>query len=267
MNTGAIYGFALILFKILKELKPDYIGVVFDSKEPTFRHKRYKDYKATREKMPDEMVDQIPYIEKLVKAMSLPYIIMPTYEADDIIGTMALKHASKDILVCLVSGDKDLTQLIGDNVKTFTPKKGGEMEILDGEGVEKKFGVPPSRIIDLLSLMGDSSDNIPGVPGIGEKTALKLLREFGSLDNVLASPDKIEQKKLSQSVKENRELALLSRELTTIDTNVPIMLSLENLKPGIPMKNPLRNHFPNWNSSPLWKRSKPHPRMKRERNT
>lgn len=243
MNTSAIYGFASVLLKIIKEIKPDYIGVVFDSKEPTERHEKYGDYKATREKMPDEMVDQLPYIEKLVKAFSIPFIAVPKIEADDLIGSAAAKFAAKNLVVNIVSGDKDLMQLINNNVRLYNAKKAGEVEIYDAEGVKKKFGVGPEKIIDLLSLMGDSSDNIPGIPGVGPKTALKLLEQFGSLEEVLENSEKVSNKRISQLIKDNRGLALLSKDLVTIRKNIPLKVTLEDLRLTSPNNELLKELF------------------------
>ena len=243
LNTGAIYGFTTVLMKLLRETKPDFLACVFDSKEPTFRHKKFKEYKATREKMPDDMIEQLPYIERIVKGFNVPYLIYPTVEADDIIATLVDKNSEKDLNIFIVSGDKDLMQLVSERIKLFTPKKGGDSEIIDTDAVIKKFGVPPRKMIDLLSLMGDSSDNIPGVPGIGEKTALKLIQQFGTLDDILSNPDKIESKKISDSIKANKNLALLSRELIELEKNVPINNRVEDFKPGKPDEIALSDLF------------------------
>ena len=230
-NTSAPFGFTNSILKILRDENPDYIAVVFDTKAPTFRHKIYAEYKSTRAKMPEEMADSLPRIFEILKAMNMPVIEMDGYEADDIIGTLAKAAAKKGVKAVMVTGDKDFFQLVGKNIDILNPRTSGpEMEWLDPKGVEKKFGLPPEKIVDALALMGDKSDNIPGVPGIGEKTAIPLLQRFDSLEEILDEVDKIEQKGLREKIKENKESALFSKKLVTIDTKVPVELNLETFR-------------------------------------
>ncbi|UCD16881.1 MAG: DNA polymerase I, partial [Candidatus Zixiibacteriota bacterium] len=232
-NTSATFGFVNSLLKIMKEENPDYMAIVFDTKAPTFRHKMYPGYKATREKMPEELVVQLPRIREAAEALNLPYLEMEGYEADDIMGTLAREGERRGMNVWLVTGDKDFFQLVTDRIKIYNPQKGSvPPEQLDPQGVEEKFGVPPERIIDMLALMGDSSDNVPGIPGIGPKTAKSLLDQFGNLDTILSSTDKIQAKGTRNKVAKNREKAELSRKLVTIETSVPIAFSLKNMKRG-----------------------------------
>jgi len=232
-NTSATYGFVNSLMKIIRDEEPDYMAVVFDTKAPTFRHKMYEQYKATREKMPDELVVQIPRIHEAAEALNLPCLEKEGFEADDIIGTLAKEGEKRGMQVWLVTGDKDFYQLVSDRVRIYNPQKGANSaEKLDPEGVEKKFGVPPERVIDMLALMGDSSDNVPGVPGIGPKTAKTLLDQFGDLDSILAAPEKIKAKSARNKITENVDKAELSRKLVTIDTAVPIEFDLKDMKRG-----------------------------------
>jgi len=229
-NTSAAFGFANSLMKILKEEEPDYIGVVFDTKAPTFRHEIYKEYKSTRAKMPEEMVAQLPRIIELITAMNIPILEMDGFEADDLMGTLARRAKNKGLEVILVTGDKDFLQLVDEDIKVLNPRKSGEeIEIYDEKKVKEKFGVPPEKVTDLLGLMGDASDNVPGVPGVGEKTALELIQLFGDLENVLANADKVKRKNISQNLKEHSDLARLSKKLVTIETSVPFELDLNSL--------------------------------------
>ncbi len=222
-NISAVFGFAKTMIKILDEEKPDYFAVVFDTPEPTFRHKLFDEYKAQRPKMADEMVAQLPRIRQMLDALNVPVIAKPGYEADDVMGTLAKRASAAGIETILVTGDKDLMQLVGPLVKVFNPRKAGEeSEWLDSKGVEEKVGLPPSRIVDLLALMGDASDNIPGVPGIGPKTAVPLLQEFGSLEGVLENLDKVSNKRTLESLRANAHLARLSQQLATIHCDVPL---------------------------------------------
>jgi len=230
-NTSAIFGFSNSLYKILREENPDYMAVVFDTPAPTFRHKKFPDYKATREKMPDEMQPQIPKIKEVVEAFGIPVIELDGYEADDIMGTIAKSVKDKGFETFLVTGDKDFLQLIEDNIKIYNPKKGGEeSEIVDKINIEQKIGIKPEQVTDFLGLMGDSSDNVPGVPGIGPKTALQLLNEFGSVENIVKNKEKIKKENIKNKIKEFSEQAFLSRELVTIDTKVPVDIDVESLK-------------------------------------
>ena len=233
-NTSAIFGFVSSLIKILGEEKPEYIGVVFDTKEPTFRHKKYKEYKATREKMPEEMADQYPRIVEFVRAFNIPVLEMPGYEADDVIATMAKQAEQRGIETLMVTGDKDFMQLISPLIKMYVVRPGKDVEIFDLELLKERFELTPEQVIDFLALMGDKSDNIPGVPGIGEVTAKKLLKQFGSLDNLYANIDRVDKKAVRQKLIDGKESAYLSRELVTIDTSVPLDLKFDQLKADPP---------------------------------
>ena len=229
-TTSAIFGFSSSLMRLLKKENPEHIAVVFDTAEDTFRHEAYAEYKATREKMPDDMADQLPYVQDVVEAMRIPYLTKPGFEADDIIGTLARAAEKKDIKTYIVSGDKDFLQLVGPKTFLYNMKKANETEILGKEGPVKKWGIPPEHVIDFLALMGDSSDNVPGVPGVGEKTAGKLVQKFGSLEQIYDRIDEVTPPKLKDKLIENRELAELSKELVTIDVNVSLPVTVESLK-------------------------------------
>jgi len=232
-NTSATFGFLNSLMKIIREENPDYMAVAFDTKAPTFRHRMYDEYKSTRAKMPEELILQLPRIREATEALNLPALELEGYEADDIIGTLARAGEKKGMNVWIVSGDKDMFQLVSDNVMIYNPQKGSApAERLDASGVSRKFGVPPEMVVDALSLMGDSSDNVPGVPGIGPKTAQSLLKKYGSLDKILHDVEKLEPKGARRKISENVDKALLSRKLVTIETAVPIEFDLKSLKRG-----------------------------------
>ena len=230
-NTGAVYGFVTFLNRILSQEFPDHIAVVFDTGKPTFRHKAYKEYKATRQKMPDDMITQIPIIKEVVRAYNIPTIELDGYEADDIIGTLAKQAEREGALTFLVTPDKDFMQLVSETVKIYKPgKQGTDVEIVDCDGVKQKFGVMPEKVIEVMGLIGDSSDNIPGVPGIGEKTAIPLIQKYGSIEELYHHLDEIPQKGVRSKLETNKELAFLSRQLVTIDINVPLPVNFHSLK-------------------------------------
>jgi len=229
-NTSAIYGFVTALMKILDE-KPDHIAVVFDTREPTFRHELYPEYKATREKMPEDMAAQLDKLKEVVRAFNTPLLEQPGFEADDIMGTLARRAEREQVLTYLVTGDKDFMQLISPLIKMYRPGKGGsEMEIVEEKGVFEKFGVTPDRVIDVLALIGDKSDNVPGVPGIGEKTAIPLIQKYSSLENLYDHVDEIPQKGVREKLSTHRELAFLSKRLVTIETAVPVGIDFHSLR-------------------------------------
>ncbi|MFT8312744.1 MAG: DNA polymerase I [Clostridium sp.] len=231
LNTNAIYGFINMLFKMREELKPDYIVTTFDKKAPTFRHKEYKDYKAGRKKMPPELAEQFPVVKELLEKLAINIFEIEGFEADDLIGTLASFSRDRGIEVYIVTGDRDALQLAEDNVKIVINKKGmTEKEIYDKARMLQDYGVTPKQFIDVKGLMGDSSDNIPGVPGIGEKTALKLIKEYGSVENVLMNIENISGKKIKENLMEYREQAVFSKKLATIITSVPIEIDLEAIK-------------------------------------
>jgi len=230
-NTSAVYGFTTFLNKLLSDESPDYIAVISDTPAPTFRHKAYKDYKATRQKMPEDMVAQLAYLRDLVAAFQIPFVEMEGFEADDIMGTYAKRAAKDHVETFLVTGDKDFMQLVSDTVKMYRPgRRGDDVEIVGIEEVKKKFGVTPDKVVDVLGLIGDSSDNVPGVPGIGEKTAIPLIQQFGSIEGVYKNIDKIPQKGVRAKLDANKELALLSKQLVTIHTDVPVRVDFHSLK-------------------------------------
>jgi len=219
------------LNRILSQEFPDHIAVVFDTAKPTFRHEAYKEYKATRQKMPDDMITQIPIIKEVVRAYNIPVIEMDGYEADDIIGTLAKQAEREGALTFLVTPDKDFMQLVSDTTKIFKPgKQGTDIEIVDTDGVEQKFGVTPEKVIEVMGLIGDSSDNVPGVPGIGEKTAIPLIQKYGSIEELYRHLDEIPQKGVRAKLEANKELAFLSKRLVTIDINVSLPVNFHSLK-------------------------------------
>ena len=231
INTSGVYGFTATLLRILKSEKPDYIAVALDTSAPTFRHHKFPEYKATREKMPDELRDQIPVIRSMVEAFSIPILEKDGFEADDVIGTLSKQAEAEHVEVFMVTADKDFMQLVSPHIKMYSLNRSeGEPEILDPEGVEEKIGLPPEKITDYLGLMGDSSDNVPGIPGVGPKTALTLLEEFGSIEGIYQQLDQIKSQNIREKLTTHRQQALLSRELVTIDTGVALDIKIEDLK-------------------------------------
>lgn len=231
LHTNALYGFTAMLFKMQEEIKPNYIVCTFDRKAPTFRHEEYKDYKAGRKKMPPELGEQFPVLKELLELMSINIFEIDGFEADDLIGTLSKFAEKKDIEVYIVTGDRDALQLASDNIKVVITKKGmSEKEIYDSNRMVEEFGVTPTQFIDVKGLMGDSSDNIPGVPGIGEKTAYKLIQQYGSVENVLQNIGNISGAKIKNNLIEYREQAIFSKKLATIITNVPIDIDLDSIK-------------------------------------
>ena len=230
-NTSAIFGFVTTLLKILDEEKPAYVAVAFDTKEPTFRHILYQDYKATRQKMPEDMAAQMEKLKEVVRTFHTPLIEKPGYEADDIIGTLARRAEQEGVMTMIVTGDKDFMQLISPLIRMYKPGKTGDgADIVGEEGVREKFGVTPDKVIDVLGLTGDSSDNVPGVPGIGEKTAIPLIQKYGSMQKLYDHVEEIPQKGVREKLTKGKELAFLSRKLVTIDTNVPLDVDFHSLR-------------------------------------
>ena len=230
--TNAIYGFFNILFKLIDEDKPDYLGIAFDLKAPTFRHIKYDGYKGTRKGMPDELAEQMPALKELLSALNIKQYSFEGFEADDILGTLSRIAEENGMETIVVSGDRDLLQIASDKLKVRIPKtKGGKTETEDyyAADVIAKYGVTPSEFIDVKALMGDTSDNIPGVPSIGEKTAVKIIQEFKTVENAIENVDNIKPQKASKNLKEFREQALLSKFLATIVRDVPVELDLEHM--------------------------------------
>ena len=235
LHTNAIYGFLNILFKILNEESPDYLTVAFDVKALTFRHEMFKEYKGTRKPMPEELREQVPVMKEVLQAMGIRIIEQAGYEADDLLGTIAKRAEAEGIDVSLVSGDRDLLQIATDRIRIRIPKtKGGRTEIENyyAADVEAKYQVNPVQFIDLKALMGDTADNIPGVPKVGEKTATDLMVQFGSLDGIYEHIDEVTKKSVKESLIQNKDLAYLSRELATIKLDSPLTYSLEEARVG-----------------------------------
>lgn len=232
LHTNAIFGFTNMLFKLIDTYKPTHISVAFDKKAPTFRHLEYKEYKAGRKKMPDELKQQLEPLKNLLDAFNINRLEIEGYEADDIIGTVSLKAEQDGYKVYIVTGDKDAIQLASKTTTTLITKKGvGEVEEYDFNEVEKKYGMTPTQFIDLKGLMGDKSDNIPGVPGIGEVTGIKLIKEFGSIENIIENIDSVKGSP-RKKIEENKELAIMSKRLATIIRDVPVDFDLEKLEFG-----------------------------------
>ena len=230
LYTNSVYGFTLMLERMLEDIKPKYALVAFDKGKQTFRHKTYKDYKGTRDKTPSELVEQFGYVRELLDSYGIKYEEHFDYEADDIIGSYAKLAEKAGLEVIIISGDKDLTQLASDNITIYYTRRGvTEVDHYTPEFINEKYGLSPEQIIDMKGLMGDKSDNIPGIAGIGEKTAIKLLAEYKTVENVLDNIDNISGKKLKERLAEGKEDALLSKELATIFTEVPVENKLEDL--------------------------------------
>ncbi len=228
--TGAVYGFTQMLLKLLEE-NPYTIIVTFDKKGPTFRHKEYENYKAQRPSMPEDLVFQLPLIKEVVSALGIPIFEETGYEADDLIGTLSKLGEEAGYEVYIVTGDRDALQLISDNVKVLLTQRGiTDMELYDRERVLERFGVLPSQIPDFIGLKGDSSDNIPGVPGIGEKTASDLIKRFGSLDKVLENISQVPGKKRRENLRAFKDQAILSKKLATIIRDIPVDVDFEKMK-------------------------------------
>jgi DNA polymerase-1 len=246
--TNALYGFINMLQKVVKDEKPDYLAVAFDSKEKTFRHEMYADYKANRSAPPEDLAKQFPYFEPLVQAYNIHGVRVPGYEADDIIGTLATKAAKEGFKVVIVSGDKDMMQLISPDIRMLDTMKNKWFGV---EEVEEKFGVTPDRVIDVMGLMGDSSDHIPGVKGVGPKTASELIHKFGSIQELYERIDEVDKVKLREKLVQDKEMALLSRQLVTINTSVKLEGGIENLKFKSPDNAELKKLFSEFEFSSL----------------
>lgn len=231
VHTNAVYGFLNMLFKMKEDIKPDYIVTTFDRKAPTFRHLEYKDYKAGRKKMPSELAEQFPIVKDMLEKLSVTIYEMDGFEADDLIGSLAKYAEGEGLEVFIMTGDKDALQLATDNTKVCITKKGvSEIECYDAKRMIEEFTVTPTQFIDVKGLMGDKSDNIPGVPGIGEKTAYKLINTYGSIEEVLRNIDNISGKKIKENLTEYSEQAIFSKKLATINVDVPIDFDLDEIK-------------------------------------
>jgi len=245
-NTSAPYGFTQFLLKIREEFDPDYLAIVFDA-GMSRREELYPEYKATREKMPDELRDSLPRIRDLVEAFHDPVVELEGYEADDVIGTLARKARDEGLEAVIVSGDKDFYQLVGPGIHLLNPGRGGptgvEAEWVDETTASEKFGVPPEKVVDLLALMGDSSDNVPGAPGIGETWARRLLTEIGELEKLLEDPERVPWDAKRRALEEHADEIRLSKELVTIQTELEVPLDLAELKVREPDRERLRELF------------------------
>ncbi len=247
--TNAIFGFTTMVLKLINEKSPKYLALVFDAKGPTFRHKIYESYKANRPPMPEDMAVQIPVIKTILKTLNVKIFEKEGYEADDIIGTLARACEEKGCKVVIVTGDKDFRQLVTPNVSMWDTMKDA---VTDYATLKETYGFEPKRFIDVMSLSGDSSDNIPGVPGVGEKTAIGLIQEFGSLENVFKHAQKITRKKLKESLQKSKDLTVLSKQLVIIDCSVPLDEDLEQLRTDEPHGEELTKIFRELEFKGLW---------------
>lgn len=244
LNTSAVMGFVNTVNEVMTKEKPTHIGVAFDPAGPTFRHEAYPEYKAQREACPEDIKKSVPIIKDILKAMRIPILEMPGYEADDVIGTLATKAGQAGVATYMLTPDKDYGQLVSSNVFMYRPRYGDAgYEVLGEKEVEAKYGIPtPLQVIDLLGLMGDSSDNIPGCPGVGEKTAVKLISEFGSIEQLLAGTDRLKGA-LKKKIEDNRRQIKFSKFLATIKTDVPVELNLDALLVSEPDEEKLKKIF------------------------
>jgi len=247
--TNAIYGFTKMLLKLIEEKTPTHLAVVLDAKGPNFRHELYKEYKATRPPMPDDLIMQLPYIWSVIKGLNVKLIEKSGYEADDIIGTLARMGEEKNFDIMIVTGDKDFKQIISSRISLWDTMKDN---VTDYRAFLEEYGLEPCQVIDMMGLSGDSSDNIPGVPGVGEKTAVNLIKEYGSIENVYEHLSEIRQKKLKENLEGNHAEAVLSKKLVTIDRHVPITEDIDDLKAGKPKHDELLKIFQELEFKTLW---------------
>ena len=240
--TKVPYLFSNMLRKLMKEHSPDYLAVVFDTREPTFRDKLFDKYKAQRPPMPDELAIQLPYVRRMCEAMQLPILEFDGFEADDVMGALATQGAKAGLEVFLVTGDKDMMQLVGGKVFVLRPGSGPNKTdlIVDDAKVEEIMGVPPEKVADVMALMGDSIDNIPGAKGIGEKGARELILRFGSAEAALEHAAEVEGKRYREALENSRDAVLMSKQLAVIDTNAPVKLVLSDLATRAPDVEALR---------------------------
>lgn len=242
--TNAVYGFLTMLLKLLDEERPTHVAVVFDAAGPTFRDKVYAEYKAHRPETPDELRSQFPLVREACAALNIPVLERQGYEADDVLGTLARRAAGAGWDVLIVTGDRDVLQLVGDRVQALITRRGiSDLRRWDLDEVRREYGLEPAQLVDVKALMGDASDNIPGVPGVGEKTAVKLIAEFGDLESVLANVDRVSGKKLAEALRQHAETARQSRVLARIETDVPLEVDLEALQRRDPDPDRARDLF------------------------
>jgi len=227
--VNAVQGFASTLLKVLNEIKPTHWAIAFDRPAPTFRHEKFEDYKAQRPKAPEELVSQIKRVHQLVDAFNIPTFEIDGYEADDVLGTLSCQATRQNADTLIVTGDNDMLQVVSPSTKVMSPRRSfSDTVIYDEIGVEQKYSISPSQLADFKSLTGDPSDNIPGIPGIGEKTAAKLLQQFDSLDGIYAHIDEVTPEKLQVSLRDHKDQVLRNKELATIVTDVPITLNMDD---------------------------------------
>src|SRR3989441_9590120 len=234
--TNVPFLFGNILRRLIKDYQPDYIGIVFDPPGATFRDKLFEKYKAQRQPMPDEMRVQLPFVRRLCEAMRLPILEIKGYEADDVIGTMAVKAGKHNLEVLIVSNDKDMMQLVGKSVRTLRTGSGGLKGdiVVDEKKVEEILGVPPDKVVDYMSLLGDTIDNIPGAKGIGEKGAAELINRYGSVEKALDHADEVPNKRYREALQQQREQVMMSKQLAAIATDAPVELNLQALERRAP---------------------------------
>ena len=258
IHTNAVYGFTMMLQNILQEEKPTHMLVAWDAGKTTFRHKTFGEYKGGRQKTPSELSEQFPYIRKLLDAYNIKQYELDQYEADDIIGTLSREGNEAGVEVVVFTGDKDLTQLATEHTTVLITRKGiTDTEKYTPEHIVEKYGITASQMTDMMGLMGDPSDNIPGVPGVGEKTAIKLLKEYGSIENVYKSLDKITAKKLNENLTANEEIAYMSRDLATIVVDAPITVNIDELSYNGPDNEELTSIFQQLNFNTLLEKISP----------
>ncbi len=242
--TGAVFGFTNIITSLLERFNPQRIAVVFDRPEPTFRHKMYPEYKANRDEFPQELVPQLLRIKELLDLLNIPRIELSGYEADDIIGTLAKQASKNNWQVKCLTSDKDYYQLVDENISLMKPgKRGEDFEIINIPQVIEKFGVQPNQVIEVLALIGDSSDNIPGIKGVGEKTAIPLIQKYGNIENIYKNLNKIEKQSLKSKFEDSKDIAELSKVLVTIDVNVPLNYNIDDCKIKTPKYHEIDNFF------------------------
>ncbi|MHC4713575.1 MAG: DNA polymerase I [Planctomycetota bacterium] len=227
LPTNAVFGFTSMLQKIIREKRPDYLAVAFDTAAPTFRHEAYSEYKAQRKPMPEDLIEQLGYIRKVLDGYRIPVFAVDGYEGDDVLGTLAVAAAEKGLTAVIVTRDKDALQLLHENVVIWDNRKDAYITV---ETLREEKDIEPEQVVEMMALSGDTSDNVPGIPGIGPKTALSLIRKYGTLDNVLAHVEEIRGKKTQQNIREHADDARMSKELVTIDTNVPLEIDFEALR-------------------------------------
>jgi len=259
--TNVIFGFTKMLLKLLADKKPKHIVIAFDVKGPTFRHRIYEDYKANRPPMPDDMSIQIPFTKEIIKNLSIKIIEKEGYEADDVIGTLARLCEDKGFKIIIVSSDKDFRQIISPNISMWDSMND---RVTDYSSLKKTYGFEPEKFIDIMGLSGDVSDNIPGVPGIGEKTAVNLIKEFGSFDNLFEHAAEIKRNKLRENLQKSKEKAVLSRKLVRIDQFVPIDDKIDNFEIGEPDKEELSRIFNDMEFKELWEEYAPRQKISKD---